>query len=343
MNEQNNNKKLLRKEIEKGSSPIPPPSHKETNGTTLERGVCVWVKQGIGGEDPPPQLLRGMAQSSRDQAGRDRGGSLEVGSPSLGRAPASAGRAPHMGEEAHSGVSSMSKVSDSAGRHSRGLQGPCVATARTPPRVPRPARLTKLPSCVGLCALAAVAKLHERVQGARGHGQVDGVAEGGAVQGRKGKAEKPPESGPGQSSLTPPLPPTGPRPSQELSGGKGPREGRDGAAVRAASGPWLSTDSLPLPRTVGAVVGWKPLSSETEHTQSPPSLTDTPRNTYGVTQMNLVFRYGAAPAEEGAASSADAGGGTLLSSPQSTALRPPSRPQRGPRCPPGTGTGPPVW
>ena len=54
--------------------------------------------------------------------------------------------------------------------------------------MPRPTRLTKLPSRIGLCSLAAVAKLHERVQGAWGHGQVDGVAEGGAVRGKNGKS-----------------------------------------------------------------------------------------------------------------------------------------------------------
>lgn len=54
LNERNNNKKLLWKEIEKGSSPPPP---KEMNGTTLERVVFIWVKQGISGKDPSPQLL----------------------------------------------------------------------------------------------------------------------------------------------------------------------------------------------------------------------------------------------------------------------------------------------
>lgn len=67
--------------------------------------------------------------------------------------------------------------------------------------------------------------------------------------------------------------------------------------VRAVSQSPAQSRGPPLPRAQ-AVVGWKSPSSKAEHTNTPPALTDTPRNTHGVTQMNLVFRYGAAPAEE---------------------------------------------
>lgn len=74
--------------------------------------------------------------------------------------------------------------------------------------------------------------------------------------------------------------------SRELHTGKGPREGKDGLRRRQRvepSGTQTASTSPP---------------SKAEHTKPPPALTDNPRNTHGVTQMNLVFRYGAAPAEE---------------------------------------------
>lgn len=147
-----------------------------------------------------------------------------MGRLSPGRAPR-AGAAPHMGEDAHSGVSSMSKVSDSAGRHSQGY-GARAWSRPGPPGAPPdspncpPALLSApsllLPNCMS----------ESRVRGDMGRSMVllkEVLSEG-------EEAQKAPESRPGQSSLTPPLPTEGPpgtawRPP-ELSRGKGPRRGR---------------------------------------------------------------------------------------------------------------------
>lgn len=84
-------------------------------------------------------------------------------------------------------------------------------------------------------------------------------------EGGREKNQKPPESVPGQSSPIPPLPPTGPRAwhsqSQELSRGKGPQEGKQPPAVRAAS--WSLAQpprSLPCP-------GWEPHGTQAESRQ----------------------------------------------------------------------------
>lgn len=318
--------------------------------------MFIWVKQEIGGKDPGSS--QGKAQSNCDRAGRDRGSSLEAGSPSPWKGP-------H--EHQRSNLTSVKKHTPGSApcRRSVTLQGDTAGGYRLRawlqaglPRVLCPTGLTKLPSCVGLCSLAAVAKLHERVQGARGHGQVDGVAEGGAVRGRKGKAQKPLGSGSAQSSPRHPIsPPTGLRArrsrSQELSRGKGPQEGRNRPAVRAASqslaqpprSPPAQAGSRMAPRQSPGSGGKEApsqailsiqmsLSLHLPSTQTPPP----PKNTHGVTQMNLVFRYGAAPAEERAASSSAAGGGTLLSPPsraQTCRQHPPRQPLCSPHAPRG--------
>lgn len=102
-----------------------------------------------------------------------------------------------------------------------------------PPSAGCPPRLTELAAGVGLGSLAAVTELHERVQGARGHGQVDGVAEGGAGR-RRGKQRNHPSQGMAGALRHPPaLPRRAPGRRAvlgELSGRKGaPGGGRTGS------------------------------------------------------------------------------------------------------------------
>lgn len=60
------------------------------------------------------------------------------------------------------------------------------------------------------------------------------------------EAQKPPESGPGQSSLTPPLPAEGPPGTAPRAlQRKGAPEGKNGAVVWAPAGAWLSPHRHP--------------------------------------------------------------------------------------------------
>lgn len=197
------------------------------SGTTPERGCSVGSGEDLTHSGTlAPSCSQGQAQSSCSRVGRIQGSALEVGRLSPGRAPC-AGTAPHMGEDAHSGVSSMSKVSDSAGRHSQGYG------ARTWPQPGPPGAPPDSPNCPPALFSAPSLLLpncmsESRVRGDMGRSMVllkEVLSEG-------EKAQKPPESGPGQSSLTSPLPAEGPpgtaqRPP-ELSRGKGPQRGRTG-------------------------------------------------------------------------------------------------------------------
>lgn len=172
-----NNKKLLRKEIEKGSSPSP-----RDEWHHPREGLLCWVRRGPDPfRDPGPQLFpragpEQLQPSGTNPGERSGGGKAEPGEGPVRRHSPSHGRGRTLWGQLHVEGQRL------CGQTQPGLRGPHVAAARAPGSPPR---LTELPARVVLCALAAVAELHERVQGARGHGQVDGVAEGGAVRGRE--------------------------------------------------------------------------------------------------------------------------------------------------------------
>lgn len=273
---------------------VPPLPPRETTSTTAERWAFGWVTGGVGGRDHGPQLLQGTGpERTRPNGVRPGGGG---GSPSRGGSHEH-GAAGHIGEEAHSGVSSMSKVSDSGGSKGKGgrLWGAHPDPSRLqllpgcPPSAGSPPRLTELAARVGLGSLAAVTELHERVQGARGHGQVDGVAEGGAGR-RRGKQRNHPSQGMAGALRHPPALPRRAPGRRAVLGELSGRKGAPGGGERAP-GAWLSTAASP-PSQAGSpkAPGESSCENEPPPAQHTNAFRDTPGNTYGVTQMNLVFR-----------------------------------------------------
>jgi len=153
---------------------------------------------------PAPSSSRGKARSNRDRAGRDRG-VLGGGKPECRDGP----RARRQSTSHRRGSTLHVEGQRLCGETQPEVTAPVHGYGGTP-RAPRPTRLTELPSRVGLRALAAAAELHERVQRAWGHGQVDGVAEGGAGGGRE-KQRNVRSQGPGRALRHPLPPPPGPR------------------------------------------------------------------------------------------------------------------------------------
>lgn len=210
---------------------------------------------------------------------------------------------------------------------------------RPPPGCRVPPRLTKLPPGIGLRSLAAVAKLHERVQGARRHGQVDGVAEGGAVRGRKGHKKLGIRAWPELSDTpfsprrAPGLGTAGPQRSPEERGrGRGSRGRRVGQRARA----WLSprrppirAGSLAAPGRVQQHREGTPLAQMRLSTQIPPhSARRHPQEHSRGDTDELGLQIGSSTCR-GTRSLVTAGG-TLLS--PAPALPPHGTPQLVPRC-----------
>lgn len=217
-----NNKKLLRKEIEKGSSPSP-----RDEWHHPREGLLCWVRKGPDPfRDPGPQLFPRAGPEQLQPSGTNPGecsggGKAEPGEGPVRRHSPSHGRGRTLWGQLHVEGQRL------CGQTQPGLRGPHVAAARapgSPPDSPNcPPALFSAPSL-----LLPNCMSESRVRGDMGRSMVllkEVLSEG-------EKAQKPPESGPGQSSLTSPLPAEGPpgtaqRPP-ELSRGKGPRRGRTG-------------------------------------------------------------------------------------------------------------------
>ena len=203
----------------------------------------------------------------------ETGGFLEAGSPSAGMAPARAGRAPHIGEEAHS----MSRVSDSAGRHSPRLRRPCTATGgppvrRDPPDSPNcPPALASAPSL-----LLPNCMSESSVRGDMGRSMVllkEVLVEGGKSRetfGVSARAEPCDTLSPRRRA-----PGHGPA-ARECSRGKGPGRGsralRSGQRAAACPAP-TQPGSRTAPGRDRAEGGQDP-PSEAEHADTPGTLTE---------------------------------------------------------------------
>lgn len=205
------------------------------SGTTPERGCAAGSGEDLNPlRDPGPRLLpragpEQLQPSGTNPGERSGGGKAEPREGPARRRSPSHGRGRTLWGQLHVEGQRL------CGQTQPGLRGPCGVAARAPwsppdsPNCP-PALLSApsllLPNCMS----------ESRVRGDMGRSMVllkEVLSEG-------EEAQKPPESGPGQSYLTPPLPAEGPPghgpAAPRVLQRKGAPEGKNRAVVWAAAG-----------------------------------------------------------------------------------------------------------